>query len=144
MRGRPSPRNARGFTLLEAIVALVVFSLGAFALYGWLSTNTIALQRIGERREVAEIRASAIDLMRLVNPMAQPSGRRRIDDLQVQWQGTLLEPAKPGVTQIGLPSTLFEIGLYHVDVRVLRDQRIVDRFSMRQVGYRQVRTLEVE
>jgi len=41
-RCQGAPRgNAQGFTLLEAIVAMVVFSLGAFALYGWLSTNMI-------------------------------------------------------------------------------------------------------
>ena len=51
-RHAPSPRAARGFTLLEAIIALVVFSMGAMALYGWLSTNIITLNRIKERQQV--------------------------------------------------------------------------------------------
>ena len=144
MTGRRSmPRPQSGFTLLEAIVALVVFSLGAFALYGWLSTNTITLQRIIDRRELAEVRRSALDVMRLVNPMADPSGRRKIGVIEVQWQARLLEPAKQGVTQVGLP-TLFQIGLYQVDVRILRGAETVDTFDMRQVGYRQVRQLELD
>lgn len=134
---RPFSRGARGFTLLEAIVAMVVFSLGAFALYGWLATNTITLQRISDRRNVAEVRLSALDMMQRVNPMAQASGRRTLDGLQVQWQARPVEPPRPSVTQVGFPN-LFEVGLYQVDVRVLEGTRVVDRFALRQLGYRQV------
>lgn len=139
----PSRRGARGFTLLEAIVAMVVFSLGAFALYGWLSTNTITLQRISDRRAVAEVRLSALDMLHLVNPMAQPSGRRQVDGLQVQWQSRPIEPPKQSVTQVGFP-TLFQVGLYQVEVRVLEGARVVDQFSVRQLGYRQVGKLELD
>lgn len=137
------PRDVQGFTLLEAIVAMVVFSLGAFALYGWLATNTISLQRISERRDVAELRLSALDMMHRVNPMEQATGRRELDGLEVQWQALPVEPPKPSVTQVGLP-TLFQVGLYQVEVRVLEGSRVVDRFSIRQVGYRQVGTLELD
>lgn len=139
----PHPRGVQGFTLLEAIVAMVVFSLGAFALYGWLATNTISLQRISERRDVAELRLSALDMMHRVNPMEQATGRRELDGLEVQWQALPVEPPKPSVTQVGLP-TLFQVGLYQVEVRVLEGSRVVDRFSIRQVGYRQVGTLELD
>lgn len=142
-RRAPSRRGAEGFTLLEAIVAMVVFSVGAFALYGWLSTNTITLQRIADRRDVAEVRLSALDMMQQVNPMAEPSGRRRIDGLQVQWESRPIEPPTAAVTQVGLP-TLFEVGLYDVSVRVLRGTRQVDRFAVRRVGYRQVGKLELD
>lgn len=140
---RRPPRSVQGFTLLEAIVAMVVFSLGAFALYGWLATNTISLQRISERRGIAELRLSALDMLHRVNPMEQATGRRELDGLEVQWQARPVEPPKPSVTQVGLP-TLFQVGLYQVEVRVLEGSRVVDRFSVRQVGYRQVRNLEVD
>lgn len=136
-------RHAGGFTLLEAIVAMVVFSLGAFALYGWLSTNTITLQRIIDRRETADVRTSALEALRLVNPMTDPSGQREMDGMRVQWVSKPVEPPKPGVTQVGLPN-LFSIGLYEMQVRVSRQGRLVDEFSVRQVGFDQVRGLELD
>ncbi len=142
-RGLGPARRVRGFTLLEAIVALVVFSMGALALYGWLATNVNTLERIKARREVANLRMSALDMMQLVNPMSDPTGRRAVDRFEVRWQSRPLAPARQSVTQVGLP-TLFQVGLYEVDVRVLRQSREIDRFKLRQVGYRQVGKLELD
>jgi hypothetical protein len=44
---------------------------------------------------------------------------------------------------VGLP-TLFQVGLYEVDVRVFTQSREVDRFSVRRVGYRQIGSLELD
>lgn len=139
---RPRPRSA-GFTLLEAIVALVVFSMGAFALYGWLATNVRTLERIQARRDAAAVRASALDMLELVNPMAEPEGRRALGRFELRWQARALAAPRQGVTQVGLPN-LFQVGLYDVDVRVLTHAREVDRFSVRRVGYRQVGSLELD
>lgn len=132
-----------GFTLLEAIVAMVVFSLGAFALYGWLSTNTITLQRIVDRRATADVRISAVEAMRLVNPLEEPVGQHDIEGLRLQWSARAIAPLKQGVTQVGLP-TLFQIGLYETEVRVFRDGRELDVFQLRQVGYRQAHKMELD
>lgn len=144
MTGRRAGRGREGgFTLLEAIVALVVFTMGAFALYGWLATNVMTLERIQARREVANLRMSALDMMQLVNPMTDPAGRRAVDRLEVRWESRALSPPRQGVTQVGMP-TLFQLGLYEVDVRVLKQARELDRFTVRRLGYRQVGKLELD
>lgn len=132
-----SRRSAQGFTLLEAIVALVVFTMGAFALYGWLSTNVITLDRIRERQQIEMATRSALDLIRRSNPMEAPNGQRQIGDLTVVWIAKPVEPPKAGSGQSGEP-TLFAVGLYDLDVRVMRAGRELDAFHVRQTGWKQV------
>ncbi len=135
-------RHATGFTLLEAIVALVVFSMGALALYGWLSTNVIALERVRERQEQEVVAQSALDLVRRLNPMLAPSGQRSIGDLVVSWTAKPLEPPKAGVMQSG-GKGIFDVGLYLLDVRVQRDGTQVHAFEVRQIGWRKVRSVDL-
>ena len=136
-----SRRHASGFTLLEAIVALVVFSLGAFALYGWLSTNVITLNRIRDRQQLEVAMQSALDLIRRSNPMETPTGQRKVGDFTVTWSSRPVEPPKNGVDQSGGPG-IFLVGLYELDVRATRDGRELHAFRVRQVGWKQVRTMD--
>ena len=140
-----SPAAARrkvvGFTLLEAIVALVIFTMGALALYGWLSTNVITLNRIRDRQQVEETLHSALDLIRRSNPMQVPTGKREVGDLEVRWTSAPVEPPRPNVDQTGTPG-IFMVGLYDVRVRVLRGQRELHAFNVRQIGWDQVRAVD--
>lgn len=136
-----SPRKTQGFTLLEAIVAMVVFSLGAFALYGWLSTNVITLGRVRALQEQEVAFASALDLVRRSNPMKVPAGKRDIGDMTVTWTSKPVEDPKPGVGQSGAPG-LYQMGLYTVYVRVTRKGRSIGNFYVRQVGWAQIRKFE--
>jgi general secretion pathway protein I len=128
-------RRVRGFTLLEAIVALVIFAMGAFSLYGWLSTNLITLDRARSGSEALVIKQSALELLRDVNPMLTPSGEREAGALQVQWTAEPLQPIRRGSSQVG-GSSRYEVGLYQMQVRVRDGGREVGEFSLRQLGYR--------
>jgi general secretion pathway protein I len=127
--------------LLEAIVALVVFSLGAFALYGWLSTNVITVNRIRERQQVEAAVHSALDMVRRTNPMEAAGGQRQLNGLQVDWVSKPVEPARPNVDQSGTPG-IFSVGLYDTHVRLSRDGRELHDFHVRQVGWKQLRSVD--
>jgi general secretion pathway protein I len=136
-------RRSAGFTLLEAIVALVIFSMGVLALYSWLGVNIKTLSRVQERHEVAALTSSAIDALRLVNPMKTPRGRREIGQLVIEWDSKPVEPARNAVYQNGLP-TIFQVELYLLDVRLSLKGVEVQRFQVRQLGYKQTGVLEEE
>ena len=138
-----SQRRQSGFTLLEAIVALVIFSMGALALYSWLGVNLKTLERVAERRETVALTHSALDQVRRINPMETPRGRREIGEVVIEWEAKPVEPPRNAVTQIGLP-TIFQVGLFALEVRVSRGGAEMERFQVRQLGYKQVHALEEE
>lgn len=134
-------RRQSGFSLLEAIVALVIFSMVAMALYGWQSANLHTLRRAEAHARQNALSRSALSLLAQVNPMLTPSGERPLGPLRVQWLAHLLQPAKPGVSAVGVPD-LFELGLYRMDVRVLDGSRLVTAFHVRQVGFKQIHAMD--
>ena len=70
-------RAQSGFSLLEAIVAMVVMATALLALYAWLSSSTLGLTRAqAQTRALADSR-SALALVETINPMLEPSGQRR-------------------------------------------------------------------
>ncbi len=131
----------RGFSLLEAIVAMTVFASVAVVLYSWQAQAIRSLQRVADRQAFVAAVEAAMPVVDMINPMVTPRGERRIADLEVRWRSTALDGPKPGRTQVGAES-LFDVGLYRVDVEVLRDGVEVARFNLRRPGYRQVRTVE--
>jgi len=112
----------------------------AMALYGWLSTNIITLNRIQERQQVEVAQLSALDMIRRTNPMEIPSAQRQAGSLQVAWTSVPVEPPRPNAHRDGSPG-IFLVGLYDAHVRVLRDGRQLQAFRVRQVGWKQVQTL---
>ncbi len=121
---------------------MVVFSLGAFALYGWLSTNVITLDRVRLRQEQEVAFASALDLVRRSNPMESPSGARTIGDMTVSWRSATVEDPQPNRYQNGTAGN-YLMGLYTVYVQVSRDGRPIGKFYVRQIGWKQVREVEL-
>lgn len=130
-------RRTGGFTLLEAIVALVIFSLGSMTLYAWLATNLRTLERVEESRVQASLVRAGLDVARHVNPMADPTGDREAGRLRVEWRARPLEPVRRAVTQVGVPGA-FEVRLFELDLRILSDGVPLRELTVRQVGYRYV------
>lgn len=131
-------RRAAGFTLLEAIVAMVVFATGALALYQWQATSLSALSRVEAQSRRLDVARDAVEALRSVNPMAEPEGERELGDYTLYWEADPLEPRRTGLSQAGYAS-LFDVALYRVEAWVVAGGTELTRFEMRLVGYEQVR-----
>lgn len=143
-RRRPARPRADGFSLLEAIVALTVFAICAMALFGWMTVNQSALARVQARDASVRDGRAALAVLESVNPMEEPQGRRELPGgLEVQWDGTELVPRAAGMGPSG-NTVVFDLALYELDVRAVRDGREVARFGLRRAGWETVRTLHDE
>ncbi len=127
----------RGFTLLEAIVAMVLIMLVGLTLYSWISTSVISLQHVRDTEMKVVSEDSALALLRTINPMQKPQGAIQVEGLRIRWNAQLLYPARSGAGYYrGI--SLYRIGLYQVHVEVHNIQGKAYSFETRMVGYKQI------
>lgn len=129
----------RGFTLLEAIVALAVFTAAAMSLYGLFSTNLMAMSRVQEVSAQLPVVQQAMQHLSLINPRQQEAGQFEVDGFDVVWSASLMDDVRQSQSAAGFLGD-YEIGLYEVTFEIQRDGRALDAWQMRLIGYERVRT----
>ena len=134
----PSRPRERGFTLLEAAVSLAVLATVGMALYGLYNTNLIALLRVQDSSRQVPVVRHAMEYLSTVNPAEQQEGQFAFDGFDVRWQAALVEPTRKGQNAFGYVG-YYDIGLYEVRFEVTEDERAVGDWSLRLVGYEDVR-----
>lgn len=130
-----------GFTLLEAIVALVLIATTGMALFGWVNSNVIALQRVqsGNARDAATL--NALQYLQNVNPMETPEGEVGLGDYRLRWKALATTEPRDGA---GYPSglSLYQLAMYQTQVALLTaDGKDWFGFELQQVGYKRVRDI---
>lgn len=133
----------RGFSLLEAVVSIVLISTTGLALFGWINSNLISLERVRETNARAETKQNALEYMAAVNPMLAPNGKASLGDTELTWDAKLVTPIKDG-TSYPMGKSLWQFALYETNV-TLAQARDKPWFSFRvkQIGYKRVRSMEL-
>jgi general secretion pathway protein I len=131
-----------GFTLIEAIVALVLLAITLMPLYEWVGRSLVGMIRVADASRQAEAQLSAVSVVAAVNPMAEPSGAVDAGSYRIRWQST---PLTDPVDNSGYPRGvgLYQVALYRVRAEVIRGDQIWFAFDVDQMGYHRVRTLQV-
>lgn len=133
----------RGFTLLEAMVALAIFSMVAIGIYSWVNTNLITLNRLAEVAATEQVLNSSIERLKLVDMSKETNGRFNVNGYWVDWKAEPVEPWKNGVTAAGAIG-LYDIGLMNVSLAFSKDGRAVGGYQYRHAAYKQVREFKLE
>lgn len=132
----------RGFSLLEAVVAIVLISSAGLALFAWINSNLISLDRIREANVRAETKQNALEYMAAVNPMLAPRGKASLGDVGLAWEATAVSPVKDG-TNYPMGKGLWQFALYDTEVNVMEaSEKPWFSFRLRQIGYKRVRSIE--
>ena len=137
--GAAAARRSAGFTLLETMVALVIFTGAAMALYSLYNTNLIALVRVHDVTRQVPAARHAIEYLSTINPRERESGRIEIHGLDVAWSSKLLQPVRDSQTLTG-GRGYYEVGLYEVEFALRDGERSLGTWRLRVPGYEKVRT----
>ena len=132
------PRYQSGFTLLEAIVALVLLSTSGIALYAWLNASLLGLTRVDNVVELDQVVADLDAYFTTINLQQETSQVLEVNGYDVRWEAYLVEPKQMGRHGSGALG-IHELGLFDVDVEVSRGGVEVGTYQTRVVGYKRVR-----
>lgn len=133
---RASHRGDAGFTLLEAIVALVIFSTAGLALFSWINQNLQALARVADVSAEAQAKRNILEYMTEINPMERAAGSNDFGTYKIQWTSTE-EIAPRANAGYPLGEGAFLVGLYRDSIAVTRPNGAAwFTFELRMVGFR--------
>lgn len=130
-----------GFTLIEAIVALVLIGTTGMALFSWINTNIITLNRVQESNAENAATTNAMEFMHNVNPMIAPKGQANLGSCRLSWKTDAATEFRDG-TGYPFGVSLYQLGLYQTRVTIQKpDGQFWLTFTLQQVGYKKVREL---
>ncbi|MFC3093083.1 hypothetical protein DRW07_02540 [Alteromonas sediminis] len=134
MQGR-TIKLEKGFSLLEAIVALLLVTMLSMTTFSWISNLLLSVSKIEENALRNVTQRNVTEFIEDINVMARPSGIQELGGVTLQWDAALIEPIKRGKSMTG-GNTAFELGLYRVSVTLTDVTGKAAQFEVVQVGYR--------
>lgn len=134
------PKRSKGFTLLEAIVAMVLISTLGASLFLWLNNSLAGLYRAERAESENAAKLQILEYIKSVNPMRASEGRQDFGTFKLEWS------AKP-ITNIFDGTNYPEgVGTYQLALyEVLCNARNNDGnpwfdMTIKQTGYKKVRS----
>jgi general secretion pathway protein I len=143
VRPRAALRGSRGFSLLEAVVAMALIAGVGMALFSWINSNIEALGRVQDANSRAAATANVLEFMSTVNPMTTPEGKADLGAYRMTWRAAAVTAAQDGT---GYPSgvSLYQFALYDNLIAIEKtDGTPWFNFTLRQVGYKKVRDVRL-
>jgi len=131
----------RGFSLIEAIVAMVLIASLGMAIFGWVNSQLSALEHIKDSNARSRATSSTLEYLNLVNPMLNPEGKADLGEFKIRWTSRPIEEPMDGANYpTGV--SLYRVGLYKMTMEVRNlDDKPWFTFEVDHVGYKKVREI---
>lgn len=134
-------KQQRGFTLLEAIVALSVLAMTAMALYGWLNSSLVLLKRVDDVYQSIEAVESALDWVSTLDPYERSQGEQEMAGALVSWRFVPLGAAHLARDMHGNIS-VNDAQLFTAYISISRDGEQLANFELVRLGLQQKRNAD--
>ena len=129
--------NQKGFTLLEAMVAIIVLSMSLFASYSWIDVSVQSLARSDQIFSQELLVSEFLERMAIVDLRSVQRGNMKLGEFELDWSAQPLE-IREGRTKTGYEG-LYRHSLFNVEVSVLHRGQLVSEFRTRFVASKQIR-----
>jgi general secretion pathway protein I len=132
-------RVQRGFTLVEALVTMVVIAASGLALFTWVYASVGSLNRVEQANARNAAVATTLEFLETVNPMERPSGSFGFGSFRIEWNAVALTPVIDGSGHT-LGRSDFQIALYDMQVKAFgADEAFWFDLQLRRTGFKKVR-----
>lgn len=126
-------RTQSGFSTLEVIAAIAIIAIALVPIISLQTQIARTQAHLAETHARSTDISNALALLRDVNPMLEPNGRRDLGGARaLTWTATPLSPLRESRNPIG-----FEVRLYRVSAEV-RDGSDTSTFQIELIGWRRV------
>ena len=131
-------RNSQsGFTLVEAMVSIVILTMSLVATYSWVNVSIQMLLRSDEVMTQELLIGNLTEELELIDLDQVNRGEMSLEDLRLEWEAIPLE-SKSGVNNQGMIGYYYHT-LYDVEINVFRSAVPVSAYVVRRVTSRRVR-----
>jgi prepilin-type N-terminal cleavage/methylation domain-containing protein len=133
---RPPDRAsvAGGFTLIEALVALVILAAGLLVFYEFLGSSLRAADRARDAAEEYDRDRNALALASTLNPMATPDGTFGLGAYRIRWHAERITAPRRGTGFPFAGEGPFTVALYRI-VLDFPDDRQFAPMEVTKLGY---------
>lgn len=125
----------RGFSVIEALVAVAILGFALASLLGWRTSLLRQHERLQSVETDITAKRNALAVLTEVNPMAAPEGRLDISPgVALTWRATPLTPVRRSAAYPAGDGD-HDVALYRMDVTLVRAGGAPIRFSIERVGW---------
>jgi general secretion pathway protein I len=128
-----------GFSLVEAVVALVILSASGIALATWFSLSMENLIRLEEKQRSQLVLDNLFEYFSTLQLKEEKKDEQLdIEDYDIVWSATLVEPEQVGRSLAGTISN-FDLALYRIEFTIKKGQVEIGQFQTKKTGFKKVR-----
>ena len=124
----------KGFTLIEAIVALVILSGAMLVTFAWTENVLRQSEKVVHKLDANKILKNFLADLDAADNIEVGESFAQFGDYSLAWKSELVDEA-PGVLSNGVKSN-FELSLFSVEIEIRRDAELIATYNTRKTAFR--------